>query len=124
MVSRWRKRKGVAKVALQDGAIRLAEIHWYEATGVGRREFKIKRYLDYIRTMASTRTLLLCLRNSGYEVSLEPRKLYPAIPDRSAAVHGQVRVIDESGEAYLYPKTLFAPVSLPPALRRAVFAAV
>jgi len=43
---RWRKRKGVATVRLPDGAERLAEIHWYEAAGIGRREFKIKRYLD------------------------------------------------------------------------------
>ena len=43
---RWRKRKGIARVALDDGAVRLAELHWYEATGVGRRELKLKRYLD------------------------------------------------------------------------------
>jgi hypothetical protein len=44
--ARWRKRKGVAQVELPDGVIRVAEVHWYEATGVGQREFKIKRYLD------------------------------------------------------------------------------
>jgi len=43
---RWRKRKGVARVELPDGTVHLAEIHWYEATGIGRRESKIKRYLD------------------------------------------------------------------------------
>ena len=43
---RWRKRKGVARVRLEDGSVLLAEVHWYEATGVGRREFKIKRYID------------------------------------------------------------------------------
>ena len=43
---RWRKRKGVATVKLLDGDIRLAEVHWYEATGIGRKELKIKRYLD------------------------------------------------------------------------------
>ena len=43
---RWRKRKGTAQVELPGGVIRRAEIHWYEATGIGRREFKIKRYLD------------------------------------------------------------------------------
>lgn len=43
---RWRKRKGVAKVRLPDGAVREAEVHWYEATGIGRKELKIKRYLD------------------------------------------------------------------------------
>lgn len=42
---RWRKRKGVGRVRLADGAIVLAELHWYEATGIGKREFKIKRLL-------------------------------------------------------------------------------
>jgi hypothetical protein len=42
---RWRKRKGVAQVRLFDGAVHLAEIHWYEATGIGRKEFKIKHLL-------------------------------------------------------------------------------
>lgn len=42
----WRKRKGNAMVRLQDGSIREAEIHWYEAAGIGKREFKIKRYRD------------------------------------------------------------------------------
>ncbi|MBI4312465.1 MAG: hypothetical protein HY681_11895 [Chloroflexi bacterium] len=43
---RWRKRKGKATIRLADGAIHIAEIHWYEATGKGRKEFKIKRFLD------------------------------------------------------------------------------
>jgi hypothetical protein len=43
--ARWRKRKGVARVRLEDGEIMLAELHWYEATGIGKREFKIKRFL-------------------------------------------------------------------------------
>ena len=43
---RWRKRKGVASVRLSDGTIRLAEVHWYEAHGIGRVRMKIKRYLD------------------------------------------------------------------------------
>ncbi len=42
---RWRKRKGVARVRLGGGEIVLAEVHWYEATGIGKREFKIKRIL-------------------------------------------------------------------------------
>lgn len=43
---RWRKRKGIARVRLADGTIRHAEVHWYEAHGIGRKEFKIKRYID------------------------------------------------------------------------------
>ena len=42
---RWRKRKGIARVRLPSGEIILAELHWYEATGIGKREFKIKRFL-------------------------------------------------------------------------------
>jgi hypothetical protein len=42
---RWRKRKGIARVRLPDGSVHLAEIHWYEAAGIGRREFKIKHLL-------------------------------------------------------------------------------
>ena len=41
-----RKRKGIARVRLEDGAILLAEVHWYEAHGIGRRDFKIKRYIE------------------------------------------------------------------------------
>ena len=44
--ARWRKRKGIAQVELPDGVVRTAELHWYEAAGIGQREFKIKRYLD------------------------------------------------------------------------------
>ena len=43
---RWRKLKGVARIRLQNGRIRLAELHWYEAHGVGRKEIRWKRYLD------------------------------------------------------------------------------
>jgi hypothetical protein len=43
---RWRKRKGTAQVKLQSGRIRLAELHWYEAHGIGKRKMKIKTFLD------------------------------------------------------------------------------
>jgi hypothetical protein len=42
---RWRKRKGVARVRLEDGTVHLAEVHWYEASAIGKREFKIKGFL-------------------------------------------------------------------------------
>lgn len=43
--ARWRKRKGLARVRLNDGSIRVAELHWYEAAGIGRKELKIKHLL-------------------------------------------------------------------------------
>lgn len=42
---RWRKRKGIARIRLPNGSVHLAELHWYEATGIGRKEFKIKYLL-------------------------------------------------------------------------------
>jgi hypothetical protein len=42
----WRKRKGIAKIRLTDGTIKLAELHWYEGHGKGRKEIKIKKYLE------------------------------------------------------------------------------
>ena len=42
----WRKRKGIAKIRLSDGAIKIAELHWYEGHGKGRKEIKIRKYLE------------------------------------------------------------------------------
>jgi hypothetical protein len=75
-------------------------------------------------TRSSRKQFVVCLRNKGYEVSLERRKIYQALPDPEAAKLRQVRVIDESGEDYLYPQDFFAPIELPQPLRRAVQAAV
>ncbi|MBI1372185.1 MAG: hypothetical protein GC159_05415 [Phycisphaera sp.] len=57
-------------------------------------------------------TYLICINNTGYEASLEPRKLYAVMPDQTATQHGRVRVIDESGEDYLFPQELFLPIAV------------
>lgn len=57
-------------------------------------------------------TFVVCLDNSDYEVSLEKRKLYEAIPDPEALQHDQLRVIDESGEDYLFPRRIFLELPL------------
>ena len=56
---------------------------------------------------------MICVENSSYESSLEIRKLYEVLTDRAAEKHHQLRVIDESGEDYLYPEKYFAPIRLP-----------
>lgn len=71
----------------------------------------------------SVRKLVICLNNEGYEASLERRKIYVSIPDARAEKLGQIRVIDESGEDYLYDRRAFREVSLPQSLRRAVLLA-
>ena len=68
----------------------------------------------------AVKRLVICVDNSGNEVSLERRKIYVSIPDGKAASLGLIRVIDESGEDYLYPKKAFVEVALPQPIRRAV----
>jgi hypothetical protein len=60
---------------------------------------------------------VLCIRNGGAD-DLEPRKVYQVLPDRAAAREGYARVIDESGEDYLYPAEYFVRVRLPAAISR------
>jgi hypothetical protein len=62
----------------------------------------------------------ICVVNRGYAASLELRKIYQVIPDKAAAALHQIRVIDESGEDYLYPQDYFVPVRLPQSVERAV----
>jgi hypothetical protein len=75
------------------------------------------------RTKVLSARFLVCVENKGYTASLEKRKIYVALSDPSATRHGHVRVIDESGEDYLYPKQFFMPVTLPHAVRKAVLEA-
>jgi hypothetical protein len=67
--------------------------------------------------------MMVCLENDGYEASLEKRKLYISLIDDDAAKHKLVRIIDESGDDYLYPSSYFSMIELPPGLRRAVMLA-
>ena len=73
--------------------------------------------------MARARQLVICVDNSGYEVSLERRKIYLSVPDAAAQRRGLIRVIDESGEDYLYAEEMFVAAALPANIRRAVLQA-
>lgn len=64
-------------------------------------------------------TYVVCLDNAGYLASLERRKIYRRLPDSPAEQDGLLRIVDESGEDYLYPSRLFAPIDVPEAVERA-----
>jgi hypothetical protein len=68
----------------------------------------------------SRRRFVVCLSNHGYPTSLEARKIYASLPDDAADKLGLVRVVDESGEDYLYPRKQFSDIVLPPALAKAL----
>jgi hypothetical protein len=70
-----------------------------------------------------SRQLVVCVNNEGYLASLEKRKLYISLRDTAAEKHGLLRVIDESGDDYLYPKTFFRSIALPQSTKKAVLAA-
>ena len=69
------------------------------------------------------KNFVVCVSNKGYPASLELRKLYQVIPDEKASKLGQIRVVDESGQDYLYPEQYFAPVQLPHATEKALLRA-
>jgi hypothetical protein len=78
----------------------------------------MKTHQDYSPCFA------ICLNNTDYPASLELHKVYRVIPDEEAARDGDIRVIDESGEDYLYPAHYFAVIELPPAVERALLQAL
>ena len=92
-------------------------------TGSGVAESRSRQYLKTRpRRTASggKRRYVVCLRNDGYDLALVPRKIYVALPDSKAAKFKMIRVIDESGEDYLFPEDFFAPVRLERAAQAAV----
>ena len=68
----------------------------------------------------STSHFVVCINNEGYPASLELHKIYRVVPDKGAAADGDLRVIDESGEDYLYPATYFAPIKVPAAVEESL----
>jgi hypothetical protein len=72
---------------------------------------------------SSNRRFAVCLQNAGYEASLERNKLYVVLPDADAERQGDVRVVDESGEDYLYPAEWFVALDVPKAVAESLLKA-
>ena len=69
---------------------------------------------------ATGRRLVVCVKNRGFAASLELRKIYRAISDPVAESHRLLRVVDESGQSYLFPESYFVTLDLPAAIARAI----
>ena len=63
---------------------------------------------------------VICVKNEGYSVSLEKRKIYRVLPDVRSSAHDLMRIVDESGEDYLYPVDFFVPIALSPSVVKAL----
>ena len=120
---RWRKRKGIARVRLPNGATCTAELHGMKPPGSAAGSSKSNTCLRNRMAKPRPKEFVVCISNAGYEVSLEPRKIYVAVDDPEAEKLRMVRVVDESGDDYLYPRKMFRAIELPQALRRALLAA-
>jgi hypothetical protein len=66
---------------------------------------------------------VVCVRNEGYEASLERNKIYVVLPDAEASRHGQLRVVDESGEDYLFSADRFVAIEVPTAVKASLLKA-
>jgi len=106
----------------------MAPCTWLKYTGMKRPESDARNSRSSIclkinMPKAPTKQLVICVSNDGYAASLEKRKLYVMLRDSAAEKFGLLRIIDESGDDYLYPKAFFRSVALPQSVKRAVLAA-
>jgi len=88
-------------------------------TGLGKKSSKSNGSSPKKRPR-SVSQYAVCVKNDDYAASLELRKLYQVVPDKSSNALGLIRIIDESGEDYLYPADYFLPIKLSPAIQKAV----
>jgi hypothetical protein len=88
-------------------------------TELGKKNSKSNGYSPKKRPRSMSQ-YAVCVKNDDYAASLELRKLYQIVPDKSSSALGLIRIIDESGEDYLYPSDYFLPVKLSPAIQKAV----
>jgi hypothetical protein len=80
----------------------------------------LPRLVSYAVSSNKTHGFAVCIRNAGFGASLEVRKLYPVVDDPDAEANDLIRVIDESGEDYVYPARLFQRLTLPVEVQRAL----
>jgi hypothetical protein len=76
-----------------------------------------------VKHKADNSRFVICVKNRGFAASLELRKVYRVVPDPAAEGHRLMRVVDESGEDYLFPESCFMTIDLPAPVARAIVAA-
>ena len=87
-------------------------------TALARKSSSARRTSTSVRKrIATRRRFAVCVRNDGYEASLERNKIYAVLPDRAADRDGDLRIIDESGEDYLFSADRFVTIDVPAAVR-------
>jgi len=89
-------------------------------TASAKKNSSVKSTSTRPRRASPKPRFLVCIDNRGYEASLEANKIYLAMADKEAERSGDVRIVDESGEDYLYAKTRFVPIDVPATVRASI----
>ena len=115
---RWRKMKGVARIRLRNGRMAWPNCTGMKRTGsVAKSSSASNTSTSPRRPRARTVRFAVCVQNAGYEASRERNKIYVVMPDASAERDGDLRIVDESGEDYLFAADRFVAVNVPAAVR-------
>ena len=109
---RWRKLKGIAMVELPDGSVARRGVTLVRSTRYGSQGYEDKA-TGGLKMAREKDRFVVCIKNEGYQASLEIRKIYRVIADPKAEARSMVRVVDESGEDYLFPENYFVPIQVP-----------
>lgn len=118
---RWRKMKGVASI----GTVGCAS---QNCTGMkhtvsARKSSNVSATSTRSRKRVAERQFAVCVNNAGYEASLERNKIYVIVPDTDAKRDGDIRVVDESGEDYLFAADRFVAIDVPAAVQASLMKA-
>jgi hypothetical protein len=92
-------------------------------TASAKKNSNVKGTSTRSRTVASGRQFAVCVDNEGYEASLERNKIYVVLPDKDAESDGDLRVVDESGEDYLFSAERFVAIEVPAAVKASLLKA-
>lgn len=110
--------KGIGRVRTRDGGPDLPNCTGMKHMASAKRSSRARGTSTRSRKAAATgRQFVVCVDNAGYEASLERNKIYVVLPDQAAETDGDVRVVDESGEDYLFSADRFVAIDVPAAVK-------
>lgn len=119
----WRKMKGSARYGCRTVGFGSLNCTGMKRTASAKKRSSAKGTSTRRRKSPTARRFAVCVRNDGYEASLERNKIYTVLPDAEAEREGDLRVIDESGEDYLFSAYRFVAIEVPAAVRASLLRA-
>jgi hypothetical protein len=120
---RWRKMKGVARVGSGTAGSGSPNCSGMKHMASAKKSLNARGFSTNSRASARHRQFAVCVDNAGYEASLERNKIYVVLPDVDTEKGGDLRVVDESGEDYLFSADRFVAIDVPAAVKASLLKA-